>query len=96
MPAERDSEPDSTSGIITEYLSYDDILTWIKRVAEIHDGVDIISIGKSYDGRDMKIIAITRAGPSAPIVWVQAGMHTREWVAPPVATFLVDRLLTVA
>lgn len=33
------------------------------------------------------------AGPAAPSVWVQAGMHAREWIAPPVAMFLVDRLL---
>ena len=29
----------------------------------------------------MKVIQITKAGSGAPNVWVEAGIHAREWIA---------------
>ena len=37
--------------------------------------------GQSHEGRDMKVIEITKAGPGKPIAWIEAGIHAREWIA---------------
>lgn len=29
-----------------------------------------------------------------PAVWIDAGIHSREWVAPATALYMIDRLLT--
>ena len=29
----------------------------------------------------MRVIQITKAGSGAPNVWVEAGIHAREWIA---------------
>ena len=41
----------------------------------------------------MKVLRITKAGPGKPHVWIEAGIHAREWIASAVATYLVDQLL---
>jgi murein tripeptide amidase MpaA len=35
--------------------------------------VTTVSIGKSFDGRDMKVIQILKAGPGKPNIWIEAG-----------------------
>ena len=62
-------------------------------LAEANDFAEVINIGKSYEGRDMNVLAITKAGPGAPSVWLEAGIHAREWIAPAVATFIVRELV---
>ena len=34
-----------------------------------------------------------QAGPGAPNVFLEAGIHAREWIAPAVATFLIRELV---
>ena len=39
--------------------------------------MNTVSIGKSHEGRDMRVIQIAKAGPGAPNVWIEAGIHAR-------------------
>jgi len=41
----------------------------------------------------MRVLQITKAGPGKPNVWIEAGIHAREWIAPAMATFIIDSLL---
>jgi hypothetical protein len=36
---------------------------------------------------------LLQAGPGAPNVWLEAGIHAREWIAPAVATFIMRELV---
>ena len=35
--------------------------------------IKIVSIGKSYEGREMNVIEIRKAGEGKPNVWIEAG-----------------------
>ena len=72
-----DYRPDREARIVTDYINHTAINEHIDRVAETHEDTATFSIGRSLEGRDMRVLAITRAGPDAPSVWVQAGMHAR-------------------
>jgi len=74
-----------------DYYSHDVLNEFIEALAASNDFA--INIGQSYEGRDMNVLAITKAGPGAPSVWLEAGIHAREWIAPAVATFLVRELV---
>jgi len=76
-----------------DYHDIDVLNEFIESLAETNDFASIIPIGKSYEGREMKVLAITKAGPGAPNIWLEAGIHAREWIAPAVATYIVRELV---
>jgi len=76
------------------YHDHDTLNEFIDSLASANsDWASIINIGKSYEGRDMNVLAITKAGPGKPTIWLEAGIHAREWIAPAVATFIVRELV---
>merc|ERR1712080_810319 len=92
----KDYVPSEDSKYAMDWKNYHDVDTindFIEALAAANDWANIISIGKSYEGRDMKVLAITKAGPGAPNVWLEAGIHAREWISPAVATFLIRELV---
>merc|ERR1712002_339533 len=76
-----------------DYHDHDVLNEFIAALSDANDFANIINIGKSYEGRDMNVLAITKAGPGKPNVWLEAGIHAREWIAPAVATFIVRELV---
>ena len=43
------------------------------QLASKYPFIKSVSIGKSVEGRDMRVIEIRKAGPGKPIVWIEAG-----------------------
>merc|ERR1719391_1018286 len=76
-----------------DYYDHDTLNQFLDALAAANDWASVINIGKSYEGRDMNVLAITKAGPGAPNIWLEAGIHAREWIAPAVATFIVRELV---
>ena len=77
-----------------DYHPHDTLNEFIQSLADTNaDFASIINIGQSYEGRDMNVLAIEKAGPDAPKIWLEAGIHAREWIAPAVATFIVRELV---
>merc|ERR1711963_260525 len=76
-----------------DYHDHDTLNEFIAALADANDFARIINIGQSYEGRDMDVLAITKAGPGAPNIWLEAGIHAREWISPAVATFIVRELV---
>jgi len=76
-----------------DYYPHEDLNAFIQGLADANDFAEIINIGQSYEGRDMNVLAITKAGPGKPNVWLEAGIHAREWISPAVATFIVRELV---
>ncbi|RVE49837.1 hypothetical protein evm_005567 [Chilo suppressalis] len=50
------------------------------------------SIGKSVEGRDLKILKISNSDATNSNVWIDAGIHAREWIAPAVATYIANHI----
>lgn len=74
----------------TSYHNHDDINEFLDELAATYDFVNVVSIGSSYEGRDMKVIEI---GNGDANVWIEAGIHAREWISPAVATYLIRELV---
>ncbi|XP_066997997.2 carboxypeptidase B [Anabrus simplex] len=79
--------------------------TKFNRLAEIHAYLDALaekypqlvsvsSIGKSLEGRDLKLIKISSGGNGTrPAIFIDAAIHAREWIAPPVALYTIQQLV---
>ncbi|XP_034245535.1 carboxypeptidase B-like [Thrips palmi] len=77
------------------YMRYDEIQAYLKQLeADYPNLVQLQSIGKSYEGRDMTVIRVSLNGGQSPrAVLVDAGIHAREWIAPATAVYLINQLV---
>lgn len=57
--------------------------------------VTMESIGKSYEGREMKILKVCKSGTCGqkPAIWIDGGIHAREWISPSSVTFIIKELI---
>ena len=58
--------------------------------------MDVFEIGRSTEGRPLKVIKIGAPAPDGrikPAVWIDAGIHAREWVSPATALYFINQLV---
>jgi murein tripeptide amidase MpaA len=80
----------------TSYHSQDDMEAYMDYLVEQYpDFVSTEVIGKSYEGRTTRILKICKGGTCGqkPAIWIDGGIHSREWVSPAVATYIMKELL---
>merc|ERR1712080_452410 len=78
----------------TSYHPLDDMYSYLDYLEATYDFVTTESIGKSYNGQDMRIIKVCRGGcGNKPALWFDGGIHAREWVSPAVTTYMAMELL---
>lgn len=61
---------------------------------KVNPQVKVKTVGKSFEGRDIKTVTITNGdGKVKNSIFIDAGIHAREWIAPATALYLINRLL---
>ncbi|XP_075149745.1 zinc carboxypeptidase A 1-like [Haematobia irritans] len=79
----------------TQYHELDDTYRWMQQLAYEYPGVvTLIEAGKTYQGRTILGVKITKSKSEKPGIFLEAGIHAREWIAPATATYIVHQLLT--
>merc|ERR1711962_1179564 len=77
--------------LLTELEDMDTYLDFIE--AEF-DFVTTEEIGQSGEGRSMRVAKICRGEcGSKPAVWIDGGIHAREWVSPAATTWMLKELV---
>jgi murein tripeptide amidase MpaA len=72
-----------------EVFSYMDSL-----VKEFPNEASVSSIGKTYGGKDIRIIHLsTNRTANKKALWFDGGIHAREWIAVPTVVYIADTLL---
>ncbi|XP_014667694.1 PREDICTED: carboxypeptidase B-like [Priapulus caudatus] len=81
---------------LTIYHRHKEIEDWIRSMAaEYPDIASIHNIGTSLFGRPMNVIKISKPnGRRKPIVWMDSGIHAREWISPATNQYFIHQLLT--
>ena len=54
---------------------------------------EIINIGDSVENRPMLVLKIGSQFEDKPAIFIEAGIHGREWIAPATATFIMRELV---
>lgn len=56
--------------------------------------VTLMNLGETFEGREVLGLRITAPGNDAqrPIIYIDATIHAREWIAPMVAVYLIHEL----
>jgi len=78
-----------------KYHRYNTIDNFVKCLAtEYPDKAERFLIGHSYEGKKLNLLRISnnlRVAKKA--VWIDGGIHAREWVSPSAVTYLMHELL---
>ncbi|XP_072160470.1 carboxypeptidase B-like [Bemisia tabaci] len=76
------------------YHSLEDMHEYLDHLSTTYkDFVSTQVIGKSIEGRDLKVLTISSGDPTAPGFWIDAGIHAREWIAPTTAIYIARELV---
>jgi len=80
----------------TNYHPIEDIYSYWDYLEATYDWVSTESIGKSYNGEDMRLLKVCKNSGgcgSRPAMWIDGGIHAREWVSPAAVTFMASELV---
>merc|ERR1711973_102684 len=78
-----------------EYRDVKDIYKFYENLAEENQMLRIESIGKSIDGREINLLKINAKNSELPLVFIDAGIHAREWISPAAVMYFVETLLKI-
>ncbi|VIO94413.1 Uncharacterized protein BM_BM6935 [Brugia malayi] len=69
------------------YHRYDEIVDYLRKLSRLHPNLaEIFNITKTYEGRDLIGIKIGSRSSFKPAIFIDAGIHAREWIAPALVT----------
>ncbi|XP_020278332.1 carboxypeptidase B-like [Pseudomyrmex gracilis] len=80
------------------YHRYGDIVRYLEYLASRYPKiVELTTIGHSYEGQPIKMAKVStglkKDGERKPAIWIDAGMHGREWIGIAVATYILSQLV---
>uniref|UniRef100_A0A0N8E6M5 Carboxypeptidase B2 n=1 Tax=Daphnia magna TaxID=35525 RepID=A0A0N8E6M5_9CRUS len=82
----------------TKYHRLADIYGYLNYLASTYPSrVELINIGTSYEKRPLYVVRIFNRSSSVvkPAVWIDGGIHAREWISPALATYIIRQLVEV-
>ncbi|XP_044733672.1 zinc carboxypeptidase A 1-like [Chrysoperla carnea] len=90
--SKRNQEDDSEFNFV-DYHRLDVIYDHLYKLEAQYPGVaKVVTIGKSYEGRNITGLHISRKQNNRTII-IEGGIHAREWIAPATSMFILSRLL---
>uniref|UniRef100_B3P7C9 Zinc carboxypeptidase A 1 n=2 Tax=Drosophila erecta TaxID=7220 RepID=B3P7C9_DROER len=75
------------------YHPLESINAWLRNLAETHPEVHLVDMGRSAQGRSILGVKIAFDNENRTTVFVESGIHAREWIAPATATYIIDQLV---
>ncbi|XP_026321175.1 carboxypeptidase B-like isoform X2 [Hyposmocoma kahamanoa] len=71
-----------------------DIYDFIDELERDYPAICTVSvIGKSVEGRDIKMLKVSNSNATNCSVWLDASIHPREWISTAVVTYIADVLV---
>ncbi|XP_008305993.1 carboxypeptidase A6 isoform X2 [Cynoglossus semilaevis] len=77
------------------YHPLQEIQSWMFEMNRTHPYlVHMFSIGKSYEGRPLYVLQLgKRSRPQKKAVWIDCGVHAREWIGPAFCQWFVKEAI---
>ncbi|EDV91820.1 GH24586 [Drosophila grimshawi] len=77
-----------------DYHDLDTIYAFMREVrAKYPNIVRLYTIGQTAEGRDLKVLRISENPREYKKVWIDGGIHAREWISPATVTFILFQLM---
>lgn len=77
-----------------DYHNLVEINEWLNSLAKNHPRIVTVQrLGRSYEKRDILGVKLSHK-PGNRAIFLEGGIHAREWISPAVVTYLIHQLLT--
>ncbi|KAM6892908.1 carboxypeptidase O-like isoform 1-T1 [Lycodopsis pacificus] len=78
-----------------KYHPMPEITDWMAQVAKDHpDVVTVVEYGQTYEKRTISLLKIgLNTGVQKKAIWMDCGIHAREWIAPAFCQYFVRQIL---
>ncbi|MFH4973408.1 hypothetical protein AB6A40_000117 [Gnathostoma spinigerum] len=80
-----------------EYHSYNEMIRWMNDIAYYYPTIaKVFTLGKTHEGRNIKGLKIGNPVWSTDkrVIWIDAGIHAREWASVHTALYFIDQLIS--
>ncbi|KAK9885358.1 hypothetical protein WA026_010854 [Henosepilachna vigintioctopunctata] len=76
------------------YHRLNDINGYLDYLAETYPELCSVStIGSSVQGRPIKLLKISNGKKANKAVWIDGGIHAREWISPATVTYIINQIV---
>nr|XP_020449170.1 carboxypeptidase A2-like [Monopterus albus] len=77
------------------YHAIETIYSWMDTLVAQHPNlVTKQEIGRSYENRPMYVLKFSTGGSKRPAVWLDTGIHAREWVSQATGVWTANKIAT--
>uniref|UniRef100_A0A3Q1GRK4 Carboxypeptidase A2 (pancreatic) n=1 Tax=Acanthochromis polyacanthus TaxID=80966 RepID=A0A3Q1GRK4_9TELE len=77
------------------YHTLDTIYSWMDTLVAQHPNlITKQEIGKSYENRPMYVLKFSTGGSNRPAIWIDTGIHAREWVSSATGVWTANKIAT--
>ncbi|XP_033882840.1 carboxypeptidase A1-like [Acipenser ruthenus] len=77
------------------YHTLDEIYSWMDMlVSEQSNLVSKIHIGSTFENRPIYILKFSTGGTKRPAIWIDTGIHSREWVTQASGIWMAKKIAT--
>ncbi|XP_017330349.1 carboxypeptidase A1 [Ictalurus punctatus] len=86
---------DTKSFDYATYHRLDAIYSWMDSMVAGHPNlISKVQIGSSYENRPMYVLKFSTGGNNRPAIWIDAGIHSREWISTASALWMANKMAT--
>ncbi|CAF3176435.1 unnamed protein product [Rotaria socialis] len=80
--------------IVGTYASYDEMVAYLADKAQADSQhITVVDIGQTYENRRIQGISIKFNPAATRNIWIDCGIHAREWITPAACIWMVDKLI---
>ncbi len=83
-------------GFFSDFQRLDAIYKFLDEIVSQNPKIaSIITTGKSFEKREIRLIRIgvNHSSKTTPIIYIDGGIHAREWAAVSTACYIIDQLM---
>uniref|UniRef100_A0A336L5U0 Zinc carboxypeptidase A 1 n=1 Tax=Culicoides sonorensis TaxID=179676 RepID=A0A336L5U0_CULSO len=75
------------------YFHLETINNWMEMCCQDHSFVTSVELGLSFEGIPIKGVKVAFNQDPKPTIFVEGGIHAREWISPATATFILNEII---
>eukprot|EP00128_Syssomonas_multiformis_P009730 Colp12_sorted_trinity150504_noHs@19441 len=92
IESQRDVESETFT---SKYHTFEEITEWLAQQPKAYSSLaSTVTVGSSYENRTISLLRIATGSTTKPAIWLDGGIHAREWISPATIVYIADALLS--